>query len=380
MSRQGRPRPRPRRRRRARRAPRPGAGRRSCRARRRRRRAGWRAGRAGAGAQGWPVRWPWARCGRPAPRWHRRGRCRPPRARAAARAAGTGCRSSSHDRPARSARSGRSAELLTDEVGGRRGAERRRPQHGPRPARALTPPAGAAAPSPTRDAYTIATARSSTRRARYDRKAIEASSAHCASSMQMNSGWSAGQVRRQPVQAVQDRARVGPPPPRAGAAPTGVGRRGRPPPPASARGRRVGRHQRSFEELAHDAVGELALELAAARSQHAHAGVAARRPASASRDVLPIPASPSTAMTDPASSTAAAMARSSRSTSPSRSSNPAPTVGARLCIALDSRGGVTKVQGASTSPRVTRHVQDRRPSHPRRGGMTCDADGSSQPP
>jgi len=80
------------------------------------------------------------------------------------------------------------------------------------------------------------------------------------------------QICRQPVQAVQDRAGI-----RAGTARRRGGRQDR---RCEARGIRqpalaiapVRRRQRALEELAYDAVRELALELAAARSQHTHAG------------------------------------------------------------------------------------------------------------
>ena len=103
--------------------------------------------------------------------------------------------------------------------------------------------------------------------------AIDAPSAQCASSIAISSGRSAARFADEPVQAVQHGAGV-------------RRRRRRPAPssraPAAARPRRpASQRSRSpasiaasgpLEELTHDAVGEVPLELAAARAQHAHAG------------------------------------------------------------------------------------------------------------
>ena len=87
-------------------------------------------------------------------------------------------------------------------------------------------------------------------------------------------------------------------------------------------GRRLVEH--GLEELAHDAEGEVALELGAAGAQEARRAVLARRRrAAASTADLPMPAGPSTTTPRPdparAAAIAASMHRSSRSRSRRRS-------------------------------------------------------------
>ena len=136
-----------------------------------------------------------------------------------------------------------------------------------------------------------------------------------------------GHVGRQPVQAVQDRKRAL----RGRVLRTGqwrgpeqrLNQRGRPREQLRA-DIRIGRREQRLEQLTHDPVGELALELAAAGGQHPHPRRAGDRPRLASRRVLPMPALPSMTTNRPPPPRAASASACSAATWASRSSsNPA---------------------------------------------------------